>query len=97
MIDFDSFEDLADKWTVERKCDKIERLEENFGMKIEQEGCVLPQKYTYGNWNGEDQTVCFCFSDLCNNSETIHLGLKTKLWLCTLVLFYANIDFILQF
>ena len=92
----DSFKDL-DSWTVERNCDKIERLEEKFGMKIEQDGCVLPQKYTYGNWNYVDQTVCFCFSDLCNNSETIHFALKTSMWLCTLILFYANIEFILHF
>ena len=39
-----SFEDF-DNWIVERKCDKIERVREKFGLMIDQDICLRPQKY----------------------------------------------------
>ena len=90
----DSFKDF-DNWIVERKCDKIERVKDKFGLMIDQDICLRPEKNVYGPVNLGDQTVCLCFSDLCNNSETN--ALKIKILLCTLafLLFHVNIGFVL--
>ena len=79
----DSFKDF-DNWIVERKCDKIERVKDKFGLMIDQDICLRSEKNVYGPVNLGDQTVCLCFTNLCNNSETN--ALKIKILLCTLLI-----------
>ena len=55
-----SFEDF-DNWIVERKCDKIERVREKFGLMIDQDICLRPGKNVYSRNIDMFGSAGFCF------------------------------------
>ena len=52
------------------------------------DGCTTKYQYKYPEYPMEDATICYCNTELCNDSKSIN-SQKTNTWICVLILLFV--------
>ena len=81
----DVADDRIGSWTVRRECAKITDVQEKLKKNVGSDGWGCTTAYKYDDTFDEDSTVCYCHTNLCNNSKSIN-SQKISTWFCALIL-----------